>query len=463
MVEILRSTMSLSLGMTLFGARQLGSLLLADTDRATAAFDATSAAARGEVDDRLMPWLDAGERLQTELAERLLGVFTLGQDDPLTLALALIEGSTELLETVPGQALAGRSVGNKIAAFRDFHRAMLDTAATARGGSLADRVEAALGMESYRALWTVEGLGFGDTERGRPPSSLPELLATGALPRRAMIPLHTGMGLSLARRALAASEPETGDGALEATLERFWASCRRRAAPGCELMAFEALGLVVRQLHPHLLLPVDRALMAIDRELQACFWHGVGRAISFAPSQVWCPLGSGLEAARLEPPHALGRGNALAGWAWAFTLVNLRHPALLEGLLREHGERIFDRSAFGHGVGSAILVWYDTHGWERHLGAFLDHRPEHSLAALWRDLVTAPARQALGAYPQLARDRALERRFRYRPEGWPEAERGAETLPAASALRALGRGLDGWVSRSLQAFGGLERPIGDAP
>ena len=40
------------------------------------------------------------------------------------------------------------------------------------------------------------------------------------------------------------------------------------------------------------------------------------------------------------PPSAVGRSNALAGLAWATTLVNIRHPGILEDRARELAECI---------------------------------------------------------------------------------------------------------------------------
>ena len=81
---------------------------------------------------------------------------------------------------------------------------------------------------------------------------------------------------------------------------------------------------------------VDRGLSAIDPDIVGYFWHGVGRGLYFLPinalpcsSSTW----RAVEMAHEEAPHTLGRLNALGGLAWAVTLVNIRHPAILEAFL----------------------------------------------------------------------------------------------------------------------------------
>jgi hypothetical protein len=93
----------------------------------------------------------------------------------------------------------------------------------------------------------------------------------------------------------------------------------------------------------------------------ARFWHGVGRGIYFSPvntlpcmSAVWPAVAQAKSAA----PHELGRRNALAGLAWAVTLVNLRNPEVIEAFVKRNLAE-FEGDAFANGVNSALAVWLD--------------------------------------------------------------------------------------------------------
>ncbi len=452
---------NLSWAMTLFGARQIGNLALVDTARATAAFEAVVEATRrglGEDWDRVF---GAGERWQSRTLERLMT----GSRESIELGLGMLEVSATALEAVPGQGSAALELTNKIQAFRAFQ--FVDRRLGVRGElPLPALVEKAAGLGPYRGLWATEGLGFAHAERGwRDRRATESLARQPEVPASALIPLHTGMGLSLAVRALGGIDTRGEDQALLAAVERFLTLCEASSAAGCQPMAFEALGLVVRTLYPHLLRRVDRLLATIDPRLVDYYWHSVGRGLYFAPTHVLPGFGGwqrALEKARREPPHATGRRNALAGFAWALTLVNFRHPEVLAGLLRDHGDEIFDRSAFANGVSSAFLIWYSANGREALLERFLAYRPQRSVAARWRRLVREPTEDALDSYIARGRDRAPAGLFRCQAAGAdPEyASRydGAELGPKLPA--AISRGLDGWIGRTVQAFSRSASPPG---
>ena len=58
-----------------------------------------------------------------------------------------------------------------------------------------------------------------------------------------------------------------------------------------------------------------------------------------------------------EAPHEIGRQNIISGLAWAITLVNMRHPAVMERLITEHQGEL-DKDAFANGVGPpARSIW----------------------------------------------------------------------------------------------------------
>jgi hypothetical protein len=118
-----------------------------------------------------------------------------------------------------------------------------------------------------------------------------------------------------------------------------------------------------------------------------------------------------------ETPHDLARRNILSGLAWAITVVNMRHPIVMETFLRHHGEPAAKEDAFVNGVTSAMLMRYDTTREDAYIGPFLSHTPkDEALASAWRTVITAPCERALGqTYPELCEAHALGELFHYRP------------------------------------------------
>src|SRR5206468_1232453 len=135
------------------------------------------------------------------------------------------------------------------------------------------------------------------------------------------------MGLSLANRVLAGVGRTCrncpGPSDLPGALRRFVELCRDNANKAYLGASYEGLGLVARNLYPHLIAEIDRELSRISGELTEFFWHGVGRAIYFAPTN-YVPLSGvarrALRMTQQEPPHESGRRNALSGLVWAMVL-----------------------------------------------------------------------------------------------------------------------------------------------
>src|SRR5204863_338812 len=154
-------------------------------------------------------------------------------------------------------------------------------------------------------------------------------------------------------------------------------------------------------LYPRMIPKLDQELVKIDQDLVAYFWHGVGRGIYFAPTNVLPDGNSSGRALKMtcqEPPHELGRRNALAGLAWAVTLVNIRHPEILERFLRHYVSQIDDRDAFINGVSSSVIIWRDSTVNDPSLEAFLKYQPGSSdgnLVGHWEQMVRRPCLKAL--------------------------------------------------------------------
>ncbi len=255
---------------------------------------------------------------------------------------------------------AAVELANKAEIFGRFRAA---SAAAGSGGPLGERVRQARNLGAFPALWTVEGLGHGFAaaacRSGRRPGGLLADLAARAVPAGAWLPLHTGMGLALAERAL------DGEGNLGRRLHRFEELCLAGSRPGYAKTAFEGLGFVARTLHSRSIPAVDRALATRSAELASYFWHGIGRGLYFSPLHAF-PGGTvaALARAGAEAPAAAARANAVAGVAWAFTLVNLRHREVLASLaeLASAGLGRPAREAFAQGVGAALAIWAEWAG-----------------------------------------------------------------------------------------------------
>jgi len=251
---------------------------------------------------------------------------------------------------------------------------------------LVRRLALADAGDPWDALWLREGLGFRWSEAawdaGRSPrATLPEA--------GWRLPLHTGMGLSLALRVLAplalhgagpgvgpgvGSEAGAGGwgGAPADAVDRFLELCHKGSDDGCAGASFEALGLVARVLHPGRVAALDRAVRQVGAPWRESFWHGLGRGLYLTPVGSLprpAPAAHALERARREAPDPVARRNAVSGVGWALTLVNVRHPhvvaAALDDSMVDAGRAsgpAADGDALVDGVARATVVWADSLG-----------------------------------------------------------------------------------------------------
>lgn len=319
-------------------------------------------------------------------------------------------GLTAAVAPTPGMRLAWRELANKLAAYELFRSAEELLPRSVAGAPLAEAVRAAFALGPRRAPWVLEGLAYARAQAAwqSPGEHGPEGLLTGSgsaeLPAAALLPLHTGAGLSLARRALAGLGNAPADAELARALAHFTALCRANVRPGYLGAALEAVGLVARTLYPHLVTRLARAARTLEAgsgSLEAFLWHGAGRGLYFAPVHVlpiFDPAGRAFRAASSEPGEPSARANAAAGVAWALTLVNLHDPEVLAGVLAGIEDARIDPGAFTHGVASAAALRYDTVGRDPDLEVFLRYRPACAScrrATLWDRLVRRPVEEAL--------------------------------------------------------------------
>ncbi len=372
----------------------------------------------------------SGECLQRGLCDLAPGLLTPGAYTSRGLIRTALFVATQWAELLAafapvfGVRSALREFRSKIEVFDLFEN--VDTVLQLPDGvpwSLRELVARTNALDLFTAVWAIEGIGhyYAETvweSRGEPHGLLTEVAARD-LPAKSLVALHAGMGLSLANRVLArvgrACRKCPEFSRLDRVLRQFVTLCRDNSSEAYIPASYEALGLVARNLYPHLITDIDRELPAMGNNLSDYFWHGVGRAIYFAPTN-YLPL-SGVasrvvEMTQQEPPHELGRRNALAGAIWALVLVNLREPEVVENFLVNCADVRFDRDAFANGVSSATVIWCDSTESTVQLEALCRHRAQSEES--WRRLIHDPCRLAMDQYyAALRRHNDIGEVFRY--------------------------------------------------
>jgi hypothetical protein len=272
-------------------------------------------------------------------------------------------------------------------------------------------------------VWATEGIGYELLERRSRVGQSPRGLLCepdDSVPVGSWTTLHTGMGMALADQELERLHPGPGPLARRQALVEYVELCSEAARPGYAELAFEPLGLVTRILHPALVPAISQELAEMDGPWSDLFWHGVGRGLYFLPAHLpparsapWAGLGACLE----EPPAERGRNNAAAGFSWAVTLVNLRHPCVVEAFLAHHAELDRPGDPVAQGVASALLLWHEASGGSKELRSFVRHTPASQRRAVWQRVVRAPFEEALRRWtsPEARDDpRRVSDLFRYR-------------------------------------------------
>jgi hypothetical protein len=251
-----------------------------------------------------------------------------------------------------------------------------------------------------------------------------------ALPEQSLILLHAGLGMALTEILMLPLHPDARAATFDAALDRFAEQVEANARPAFAAVAFEALGLMVRRFIPRLHGPVEARLRARDARLAAYYWHGAGRAIYFLPV-LFNPFPGtarrGLEICRREPLEPQHRLDALAGFCFASTMINLRHPELVARLLPFLGPGEIE--ALASGVAGALMTRHHTSPDEGGVREFLRPIAEDLagpgagpaadfLADLWEEEVRKPCAEALErSYPLLRARGELASLARHRPLG----------------------------------------------
>lgn len=450
MRDLTKSVIGLPWAMSLFGLQQMSNLVSSGeegsrTGATTAAFDAVTHAAEEQLDGWAKGAFKTGDGLQRTIVDFvfhpsvpdldpsvLMRAMSEIQGGPLmTVGLQYVLPSIAWLDSflVPSRdsEVALREFGNKVWVIQLVTQVHARLGGEAADATLIDLTRRAYEVEDFPALWAVEGTGNFAAERswertGEPRNLLNEP-QVASLPDKSLTMLHAGIGMSFANRLLRTIAPESDDQQVRDVISRFVSLCTHSSRRGCTGAALESLGLATRTLYPKLVQTIDRNIPAVDERLLGYFWHGAGRAIYFDPTNLLPSFAApwrAVERCRREAPHDVAYDNLIAGLSWAITVVNMRHPAVMETFLRYHGKQLAARGAFTHGVTSALMMRADTTPEDDNIESFVEHDPETGnpeVVDLWNRLVRAPCRRALDdTYPTLKRQTRLEELFHYVPQ-----------------------------------------------
>jgi hypothetical protein len=289
---------------------------------------------------------------------------------------------------------------------------------------LTDLVQKAYARSPFEALWAVEGVGhyYADEywKRQGPPIGL---LADVDLPipAKSLLMLHAGMGLCFADRLIGNLTTESTPGEVRDALERFVMLCRDNSRQGYLGAAIESLGIATRDFYPDLFKPVTRQFRFVAPEFTGFYWHGIGRAIYFSRKFFIPRLFSMWSDVDHEAATEPDRLSVLAGLTWAFTLVNMRHPEIVETALQSHDNDSWLGKAFSNGICSCFVMRTDTTPDEPFVLAFYRHRPPmqtSDLSSAREHRISGPASAGVDDYyPVLSQHSALDEVFRHQNLG----------------------------------------------
>ncbi|MEM1203387.1 MAG: hypothetical protein AAGN66_09190 [Acidobacteriota bacterium] len=411
------------LASTLLGAEQMASLVrprsAAHRRHSLGALDAVSRTAGGELGAAARMAVEAGVDLQREWLDLASGAVTPDRFGD-TVAGVARRSADALSVARPDRrgTLVRRELRNKLEVYRLVRIAQrkLDLPPAGEPFPLGPYLDRALARGDYESLWAVEGLGheFGSrllrhgARRGEEPKglltdALSELdgaaLGPGTLAPSTLAMLHAGFGLATAELLLEDVDPEDLDSARRA-VRAFVRICRGNCQDTHLDVALEALGLMARCFFPASVGPMARALAdGDDRTLERYFWHGVGRAVYFLPVQFlpgYGSLANALDLVAREAPEGPLHGDAVMGLSFAFCLVNLSDPEVLEGALRLYGDAT-DTAPFADGFAAAMVMRRRMTPESDDVAEVLAHRPGADVEERWLATVVEPYRRRWAA------------------------------------------------------------------
>jgi hypothetical protein len=438
MREFTKATLSLPWAMSLFGAEQFANILLPqNSGKAIAAFDMVTQAAGKQCSELIQSLFLLGDTLQRETTELAFSLLTPEVFNPRSRVTSeVIQQSTEIfrsLNPLQDGTFTLQELQNKLQVFF-LVRAVptqLQLPSAPPYPALLELVRNAYAVDPYPTLWVVEGLGhwYGDTfyTRHEVPRGILTEDQVSNVPAASLTMLHAGIGMSFAQHWMQTVNHLSPMADIRHALGEVLALCRENSRPGYAGAALESLGLITRngqfygETRPDQMVHiVSRELEHLDPEGFEYFWHGVGRAHYFLPVHFVPGYGSISHAVRMirqAVPNDRAWLNAVAGLAWAVTMVNIRHPQIVANLLRHHGGQLAADDGFANGVASSVMMRYDTTPSAPFIMPFYQYWPDSTpsgLRQLWNSQVRLPTHVALHEYyPVLQQHNRLGEIFRY--------------------------------------------------
>ncbi len=271
-----------------------------------------------------------------------------------------LESAAKLLPHAETSSLM-TEMANRVEAFSLFENAETLLGPGSSSATLGELFSRASGQGTYRAPWITEGAAHlysknRWTAAGEPSAVLSRPEALANVPANLLTVAHVGLGASLAERVLAG----IGSTGLEGAISRFRRLCLSNAHPGYDHMCVELLGFVTALLTPGLTNAAAALSAHLFSDAEDYFWHGTGRAAYFSISEgVPIPGAHERTIRRIDAtrPHDRARANATAGWAWALTLVNIRHPAVVRRALDTARRVARHPDAVTEGAESGLRIW----------------------------------------------------------------------------------------------------------
>jgi hypothetical protein len=390
------------------------------------AFEVLTHEAQGQLGPAIQMAFFIGDGLQRAATDTLFDVLkpqTWGPSHLLRAATGFASQSARLSRLLaPGEAhLAWQELKNKVEVFALVKNlASILELQKDKFIPLPELVGKAYELSPYSALWAVEGVGHYYAEEyweryGQPHGLLGE--SNAPVPSKSLLMLHAGMGLYFADRLIGELTTESDPQKVRAALEQFVALCRENSRPGYSGAAIESLGIVTRDFYPDLFTIVNQQFRVAAPEYVDFFWHGIGRAIYFSRKFFLPLLFSMWNDVNVEASTEHERLAAIAGLAWAFTLVNMRQPAIVESAVQSYATETPLADAFANGVCSCVIMRSDTTPGEPFVSEFYEHRPSPQnceLATAWERRIFAPAHAGIETYyPVLQQHHALDQIFFY--------------------------------------------------
>jgi hypothetical protein len=436
MKELIKAAFGFAWSMTLLSLQQMTNTFAPDIEgsrkRTTKTFATVAHSTEAQLGENFQGVYQKGDSFQKGAIDLLYSTANWESFNPRGMmrnTFAVMQYGTSALATmlpIEASRLAWQELQNKLTAFNLFTHvdSILDLPDDPET-PLVVLLQKTAALDSYSRVWATEGIGYYFAERqlARKETSrnlLSERQMRG-VKRESLIALYAGLGLALANCLLAKIEHEKSIAAVETALKKHLELCEANTRAGYTEVMHEALGLAAGNLYPHLLPVLDQELRRIDENLATYFWHGIGRGLYFAPSDALSICSSrwrGALLAQSEPPDESGRLNALAGWAWALTLVNIQHPEIVAAFIQQHDELCCASDASTNGVSSAVIIWHEAMENDEHINSFLQYEDKIAYGKQreqWRELVRLPCVAALrDFYPQLRERERIGNLFRYR-------------------------------------------------